>query len=336
MMHVPDRRAFIEDAITPEDRLRIAALPNAERQQRFADMLVRHEPFDRILEFLDFAHMPVPDGLPNTGRLTAVYAPYRSGKSTALRYYRSRFPEALEGTVVRRRVVYFHCHANMTPADMIKGVFGAVTGLVAPSASIDNLLPRLVDQIAARGVEMLMLDDLHTVMAANRIDNQRRVRGFLVKLLEESVCNVTVAGPEELDAVLRPDRQVEGRGGLINVKVPRYDWHDPASRNGYRILLDMVDDRLPFAEKSALGATQVAAHFYDLFGDSIGYALDFIFYAMAFAIRDRAKRIRIEDLAKVAALQRDPKDPFVHFVDEMPMDLVGRRSRDRLQAGEGR
>lgn len=336
MTRVPERSAFIEEAIAPEDRKRIAALPNAQRQQRVADMLVRHEAFDEIVRFLDLAHMPIPDGLPNVGRLTAVYAPYRSGKSTALRYYRSRFPEALQGTAVRRKVVYFHCHANMTPAEMIKGVFGAVTGLVAPNASIDNLIPRLVDQIAARGVEMLILDDLHTMMAENRRENQRRIRGFLVKVLEEGVCNVTVAGPEELDAVLRPDRQVEGRGGLLNVKVPRYDWHDPASRNRYRILLDMIDDRLPFEEKSGLGATQVAAHFHDLFGDSIGYALDFIFYAMAFAIRDGAKRIRIDDLARVAALQRDPRDAFVHFVDEMPLDLVGRRRRDAGLQGEDR
>jgi hypothetical protein len=333
MTRVPNRKTFLEEAIAPEDRMRIAALPNAQRQQRFADMLVRHDGFDEIVKFLDLAHMPVPDGHPNVGRITAVYAPFRSGKSTAIKYYCARFPEILDGTAVKRRVLYFHCHGNMTPVDIQKGLFGAVTGLVAPDKDSGQLAERLIDQIAARGVEMVILDDLHTTMLGKRSDSVRRIKAFLIKLLEAGVCHVTVAGPEELDAILAFDDladddesgQLEGRGGLINAKIPRYDWHDAESRKRYRILLDRIDDRLPFEEKSGLGATQVAAHFYDMFGDSIGNVLDLLYYAMGFAIRDRAKRIRIDDLARVAALRRRRKDPFVHFVEEMPLELVGRR-----------
>lgn len=328
MIETPMRTAFIEEAIAKEDRKRIASLPNAERQQRFSDMLVRHDGFDAIVKFLDLAHMPIPDGTPNRGRITAVYAPYRSGKSTALQFYAARFPKTIEGSTVKRKVVYFHCDRNMPPAALLTGLFGAVTGLIAPEKSSQLLAPRLIEQIAARGVEMLIIDDLQTMMSGRRSDSQDRIRGLLVKLLEAKVCNVTIAGPPELDRLLRPDAQVEGRGGMLNAKIPRYDWQDPDSRNRYRILLDMIDDRLPFEEKSGLGATKVAAHMYDMFGDSIGFALDFIFYAMAFAMRDGAKHIRLADLALVAELQRAPEDPFVHFVDEIPMDLVGRRNRE--------
>jgi hypothetical protein len=328
MTEAPDRNAFIREPIADGDRKRIASLPNADRQQRFADMLVPHDAFDEIVRFLGLAHMPIPDGLPNIGRITAVYAPYRSGKSTALRYYRSRFPDVVDGTALKRRVLYFHCHGNMTPNEMLKALFGAVTGLVAPNKSGDLLIPRLIEQIALRGVELLILDDLHAMMPANRRDNQRRINAFLVKLLEERVCHVTVSGPQELDAVLRADVQVEGRGGLLNPKIPRYDWHDVASRNRYRLLLDEIDRRLPLEEMSGLGAKPIAAHFYDLFGDSIGFALDLIFYAMALAMRENAKRIGTGHLAHAAALRRDPRDPFTHFVDEIPSDLVGRRGRE--------
>lgn len=325
MSNLPARTAFIAEPCSPDERSQIAALPNSERQQRFANMLVRHDGFDPIIQFLELVHMPIPGGMPNVGRMSAVYAPYRSGKSTALRCYQSRFPDLLDGTTVKRPVLYFHCHGNMNYNDMLREMLAQVTGLVAPAKSSALLLPKLIDQIEKRGVELLILDDLYNMVSPTRRENQRKINNFLIKILEAQICHVTVAGPRELDSVLRVDGQVEGRGGLINPKIPDYDWHDEGSRRRFRIMLDKIDDHLPMKIKSGLGTTLLAAHFYDLYGGSIGFILDLIFYAMALAMRDNANQITPEHLSKAASLQRAPSETYTPFIDELPIELVGRR-----------
>lgn len=328
-MEMPTRRQFDNAVPTIEEREKVAAGTPADRQRHFANILVRHDAYQEILKFLDLAHMPLPGGLANRGRLTAIYAPYRFGKTTAIREYMSRLPDTLEGTRVVRRAVYYHCHGNMTVLDMLRGLYEKITGLIPPDKGNSLLAPKIIDQMRERGVELLVLDDIHAMMPANRVDNQRRVNAFLIKLLEEKVCHVTLSGPPSLDAMIRVEAQVRGRGGLLNPKLTRLDWRHESDRTKYRRILHGIDERLPMRRISGLGAPQIAAHFYDLFGDSVGFASDLIFYAMALAIRDGAECISVNHLSQAAAMGRDPADPFTHFIDHIPDDLVGNRRKGR-------
>lgn len=321
-----DRTEFNDRALTDEDRAEVSRMPIVERQQMITNMICPHPLYDTALSFVKTMHMPVPGGLPNLGRISALYAPYRSGKSTAMKHAARSIRSNPDGTETTERVLYYRCHSNLVTIDFFSALYRSLMGFAAPRSSIEVLQGNIGDLMPERGCEMLMLDNLQAVM--HRADMVRKINSFLIELLEKRVCHVLIAGPKELDGALRFSEEVEGRGGLLNPNLPVYDWHTVDGRKEYRRLLHRIDERLPFRRLSGLGSEQIAAHFFDMHGPAIGFALDIIYYAACLAMNERADAILPEHLAKVAALQKAPNDPFTHFVDPLSSDLVGRRKRD--------
>lgn len=318
-----DRTEFHEGELSEEERETASRLPIIKRQRMISNMICPHPLYLKAKEFVHYAYKPVPGGAPNMGRITALYAPYRSGKSTAMRHAAEEIRRNDDGTASPSRVVYYRCHSNLGAADFFGGLYRAVTGLAAPKGSCDLIQGFVGDLMPQYGCELLLLDNLQAAMA--RPDMSRKINGFLIELLEKSVCHVMVSGPPELDTAIRVREEIVGRGGLLNPDLQPYDWHTIDGRKSFRTLLHMIDKRLPFRKLAGLGAESVAAHFYDLHGPAIGFALDLVYYAGANAMNENADCIRPEHLAMAAALARAPGDRFTHFVDVLDPEVVGRR-----------
>ncbi|MDE3749566.1 TniB family NTP-binding protein [Methylobacterium radiotolerans] len=267
---------FNDTKLTDEERARVSRLPPLDRQALVASVLVRYPSYKDAYGFVSAFHRPVNGGTHDRGNLGALLGASRAGKSFLLQDYASSFPSERGDRAMTRPVVYIEIKSEMTPHDIASYLHYALGYRSIPKVKTQVLMDMAIEALPDHRVELIILDDIDNSLSSPRTGYIKKTMGFIKGLLDSGTCNVLCAGRMGLYGILAGAEQIEGRGGLPNAVIRPYRWRIPSEREKVRLLLDGIDNRLPFRAKSDLGSVEKAAHFYDLSGGLIGRMMNII------------------------------------------------------------
>ncbi|MEH3144643.1 MAG: TniB family NTP-binding protein [Methylobacterium frigidaeris] len=297
-------------------------LPPIERQQLVGSVLVRYPGYKAAHAFVSSFHKPVVGGTHDRGNLGALLGASRAGKSFVLKDYESSFPSERVHGAITRPVVYIEIKNDMTPDDVARYFLFALGYKSIPKVKTQVLMDMAIEALPDHRVDLVMLDDIDNSLANPRAMYVKKTMGFIKGILDSGTCNVLCSGRMALYRILNGSEQVEGRGGLPNTVIEPYRWRIPSEREQVCLLLDGIDNRLPFRAKSDLGSPERAAHFYDLSGGLIGRMMNVIKSAAHEAINDGSDHIEDKHLVYAAKLRMAPGATFVHFQDVLDPERV--------------
>lgn len=332
MLKPPD---FHDTRLSAAGRADAALMPAADRQRLIEMLLVRYPRHRAMTKFIARFHRPVDNGTHDRGHIGALLGATRSGKSWVLRDYVSAFPSTEGNGIVRRPVIYIELMNDMAAHDVACKSFTSLGYASIPKVKTDALMAMVIDALPDHSVELIVLDDVDNALHSHRTGYAGKILAFIKGILDKDCCNVLCAGRPELYTSLAAAGQIKGRGGLQQSVLEPYRWQVQDEREQVRLLLDEIDERLPFAEKSGLANPDLAAHLYAVSGGVVGEIMNYIRPAAFEAINDRAGRIERDHLIHVAKMLMAPGAKFVPFRDAVdPQRLIDEATERETQARE--
>jgi len=315
----------MSETLRDDERLRRAeraAKPAAERQLIMKNLFVGHDRFETATEAVARFHLPVKDGLPDTGSLFVLAGDPRTGKSYALKRYARGFPADLTGSEgIVRRVAYVDLPVGCNKAGFVTALAGVLNAGDVTRMKVDALFGNVLNALVKQKVELVLLDEVQEAFTTARPGALKDCLGLVRKILNLGTLNVAAAGLVETYGIMAADKQLEGRGGLPHHIMLPYSWDSKEERALFRLLCAEIDGRLPFAAKSGLGSQWFASRLYWVTDGIIGRLKDFIFAAGCRALNDGAERVEVGHFADAWDLVRPVGmtfNPFRDDIDQAP------------------
>lgn len=329
-----DPKTYHDQRLSPVERKQMSNLPPAERQRLIETLLVRYPHYRAVSKFVAGFHHPVVGGTHDRGHVGALLGATRSGKSWVLRDYAARFPARDGERAVESPVIYVEIHNDMAAHDVAVAFFEALGYVSVPNIKTRALMKNIIAVLPDHKVELAILDDLDNALRSKQRGYASTILGFIKGILDKDCCNILCAGRAALYDTLAAAEQIKGRGGLPQKTLQPYRWQVAAERDQIRLLLDEIDERLPFARKSGLADPDLAGHFYHVSGGLIGLIMNYIRPAAYAAINAKADRLERSHLVEAARKLMPPGARFVPFHDQLDLarladDAAEQEARDR-------
>lgn len=311
---MPEFGEFIDKPLkTREERAAAAALPIQDRQ-RIVERLSTATPHSKAIQkALKSFHMPVEGGRHGVGRICGLIGPSRTGKSWALAKYIQGLGRMDRTDAVVPRAIYVEASEGGSGRDFAELAYRRLGLGDAPRRAAKWLLDAVMEEVVAYGIELVVIDDVQFVLTNRVGGTAAAVQGFLKNLANRQTCNVVLAGDQTVEDVIRSVPHLEGRGGFPVEHVRPYAWSTAGGTGDFGMLLDRIDNRLPFLLPSMLSLPSTAAHLHRLSGGIIGRVMNIVGAAAFAAMGDGASAVGVDHLR--AAAQRtmrlgDPYQPF--------------------------
>lgn len=151
-----------------------------------------------------------------------------------------------------------------------------------------------------------------TSCACRRVDQVRHFKSFLKLCADRNAFNILLVGETSIRDVIASVDYLRGRGGFPNKTL------DPLGETKtefeqFCMLLDGIDNRLPFATKSGLANERVARDVHRHSGGLIGRVMELVQFAAFEAINDGTNSIMIEHLQSAADTLVLSNDAYRYF-----------------------
>jgi hypothetical protein len=283
---------------SPEKEPKNNEMPAGERQMLIKNIFIKHDRFKDAWNFLKRAHYPVDGGRPDFGCISTLVGESRAGKtSVATRYMQDHPPSVFDGGMA-----YPVLYVNI-PIDGQRALLGFIADALGLKYSLrinnPTLLLKIMKALVDQKVELLIFDEVNTVVAA---DNKRALvysLDLLRKLLDSCQLNIVCIGLSETYGLLASDPQITGRGGLPYQIVRPYTWENEEERKLFRLLCHEFDLRLPFNQRSNLQDNWFSHRlYYSSRGGIVGRLRDFLYSAGCLAINDGTEAVESRHFAE--------------------------------------
>ncbi|KSV80380.1 hypothetical protein N183_17465 [Sinorhizobium sp. Sb3] len=292
---------------TPEERIAVSALPKEKRQELISTLLYRYPIFKNGVSFIESFHRPTGSAAHDAGRIGGLLGESRSGKSMICRYYASLHKDG--GYEHKSQpIIYFEATENMDlrlAAIRLCSLAGACS---VPGLSGHELTEHVILCLASAKTELLIIDDAHYLLCNRRRDQFAELRAFIDEMARAKLFNILLVGEECLHCAIYETAMRHGQFYHDTVKL----FGDSGTEfEMFRLLLDRIDDRLPFASRAGIEALAKDLHRYS--AGKIGLVMDLVQRAGLMAIHQDADRITIEHLRMAANRMRAPGDHYPYF-----------------------
>ena len=221
-----------------------------------------------------------------------------AGKSTALEDYWSRFPEirledtkdgSFGGVAVPpatlerledgniRRVLWLEMPKRPTQRSFMAAILGSMGYKAGEHWNTDDIIKKIVFYADQLGVEVILVDEGHSLVAEGDAAATRDVIEFLKSLLNRIGIPIVIAGLPHLLQLRdkRIDKQM-ARRLHPSVHLRPYSWGDRAGRIKFIALIKRFEDLLALPEPSNLFVEANAARLYVGTGGEVGWVSKYL------------------------------------------------------------
>lgn len=306
---------------TAEDRARAVAMPPAEKQLHLRTMLIRYPLFNETCDKIRRFHMPVEGGIYDVGKIGGVVGRQRGGKTYAVRSYVGGLGGRRTEEAIVTRGIYVDVSDSWYAVHFAQALYRQLGLPRPPREQTSTMFETVVDEIEHHGIELLAVDDAQFLLRSSRSSTVKEVFGFLVQLAERRCCSILLVGTEDVASAVEGNAHADGRGGFPKIHVDPYAWSEPEGRENFLLLLQAIDDRLPFASPSGLAHPVIAAHLYKMSGGLIGRVMNVVVDAAHAALCDRADRVEVDHLREAATTRLRSGSRYVPFSTKIDMEL---------------
>lgn len=297
---------------TPEERKAASRLPVAKRQFLIDHLLVQYPLFDDGVKFISTVHMPVEGGTHGKGMIAGLLGRTRAGKSDICKFYCNKHPLLVTDTGKQVPVMYVGISTNTTPISLAEMFYLASQAESWPKMKTTIFVRNSVSRVVRAGAQLVILDDAQ-FMFLNRPKNiVRDFVGILKQLADTKAFNVLLVGEESIYEFIFANDMVAERGGFPKQYIAPLSEEDDEFEM-FRMLLQKVDRRLPFAFESGLAAQHTATDLYRYSGGVLGKVMNLVRAAALRALNADAPRILRTHLFEEAAMRQRPGDSYDYF-----------------------
>lgn len=303
---------FNMEKLTEEARAAAASQSPAIRQRLIDTLLYPYPLFKQGNAFIGKFHRPVDGGRHGTGKIGGLLGPSRVGKSAICKFYRSHHPARVDNEGEVYPVVYFQASDDMNPRTMAERICEATGARSLAQMKVSALIDTCIHRLVRAKTELLIIDDAQFMFMGRRSDQVRNFKSFIKLASDANAFNILLVGEPVIGDVIAAIDYLSGRGGFPhNNLTPLGD--SATEFEQFCLLLEGIDNRLPFASKSGLSEAKIAADIHRFTGGLIGRVMNLIQHAAFEAINAGTSRIMIEHLQSAAAMLVSVGDDHPYF-----------------------
>lgn len=237
-----------ERILTPRARELLGAPDDVRLEHIKKPVFINYERSRSILGQLEAMLLhPITNRPPNV----LIVSPSKNGKTEILKRFMADHPaqEQRDGDVIFAPVVFAEAPPGPDERLFLSTVLKVLGVDPKPNADTAVLIPLLVDSLRKAGVKVLLLDELHSILAGSAT-KQRLMLTLLKYVSNQTGISIAAAGTRDAKIALSTDAQLESR--FPSVALPL--WNDVyKSVNGSKKLGEVNElDRLLASFEAAL------------------------------------------------------------------------------------
>ncbi|MCS4089647.1 TniB family NTP-binding protein [Rhizobium sp. BK176] len=300
------------EKLSDEARLVAAAQAPDVRQRMIETLIYPYPLFKEGDAFIGKFHRPVVGGTHGRGKIGGLLGPSRVGKSSICKYFRSRHPSSEDANGEVHPVVYIQASDDMVPKSMSERICRSMGAQSLAQMKIPALIDNTIDRLVWARTELLIIDDAQFMFTDRRVDQVRHFKSFLKLCADRNAFNILLVGETSIRDVISSVDYLRGRGGFPNKTLdPLGDTKSEFEQ--FCMLLDGIDNRLPFVTKSRLANERIARDIHRHSGGLIGRVMELVQFAAFEAINDGTNSIMIEHLQSAADTLVLSNDSYRYF-----------------------
>lgn len=216
-----------------------------ELQRHIRGLIVPHEHLLRVAD--EVVHEVLTSGHAS-GKLTALVGPSGTGKTIAIRHVQQRIADELgvdnSETGVLTVPVPFSCTARALAAALLYALNDPSSG---DRGTIWQKSIRIVDQLRAKNVRVVVFDEVHVLSAAGKPAAREETMTWLLNLLDGAGIPVVCVGLPDFLTVLSENARLRLRTTRI-IKADPFGWDD--YDGAFCSFLRMYQQKIGFPEFS--------------------------------------------------------------------------------------
>lgn len=225
-----------------------------------------------------------------------LYGVSGAGKTTLLEAFLERHQdvETEDGDI--RRVIPVEMPEQTTKRALVAAVLAAMGYKANIHDNANDIIDEIVDKVQRLGVEMILIDEGHHVVAGSSLE---AISEFLKSLLNRVRCQIVISGlPElrELNDYAQFDRRL-----MPDVVLEPYDWGTVEGRLQWLALLGRFEKLLDLPEKSRLIEEDFAMAMYVATGGVVGIVSKYLSRALELASARGLRRVDKALMAEIYA-----------------------------------
>jgi hypothetical protein len=301
-----------EAFLTPEARREAAALPTSQRQKMIKTLLYKYPVFKEGLAFIESFHRPAGGDSHDTGCIGGLLGESRAGKTVICNYYASMHPNVVGEDGETFPVVHLEATEHMTPIHIAERLFVLTGARSVPKISAASLKDKSILRLAASKTQLLIIDDAQLLLFGRPRPQTIAMRSFIKQLADANLFNVFLVGDESLEQLVNELTSLANRGGFYHETIKPIGGQDKDFEM-FRLLLDKIDERLPFVDKSGLNNALWARDFHHYSQGKIGRLMNLISRGAYMALKQDTSCIMVEHFREAIEHMRPPGDRYPYF-----------------------
>ncbi len=239
-----------------------------------------------------------------------------AGKTTIVKLYMQDYPRSYtqENTLVP--VLYAKVPVPATCKSLVTMLLTAIGDPAAEKGSQVLQTLRLKRYMEACKVELLILDEFQHFQDRDSLKVLKTVSDWLKVLMDETRVPIVLAGLPYSHTILdAPGNEQLQRRFAIRLELEPFGYESSRERQDFRRFLNVIDDKLPLAEKSDLADPGTALCVYEATNGVVAHVMKLVRRATAIALESNRERITLDILGlayeqRLAANNPSKANPF--------------------------
>ncbi|PWW30563.1 TniB protein [Cytobacillus oceanisediminis] len=296
------------------DKNVIQELSIDEKMAKIKNIKIVHPRFQQGLDRIRKCHLSL-ESSPDP-QCMLVTGPSGSGKSTLFNIYAQMYDKLIYDSTRTKKVILWGEIPSPTRINTFLEMMLEMLGDPYPTrGTIGNKNHRLVNLIKDCRVELIMLDEFqHFVSSVNKKVNNDVAECFK-SLVNRTNVPVVLFGLEESELVINENVQLKRRFSMRHPISP-FSYDNPKKVEEFRMLLNHIDQMLPFNEFSGLRHENIADRMMYATNGLMNSIMKIIREAALIAVNENREKIELKDLSDAyllhsAILKGKKENPFV-------------------------
>ncbi len=196
------------------------------------------------------------------------------GKTTLLKYYRSKFPIEIDSGTTRARVVLVDAPEAPTVKSLAESILTALGDPFPHAGSAEQKTKRILHLFRKCKVELLMIDEFQHFHDGSHVRERKRITDWLKNLINRANVGVVLAGLPRSISVVNANPQLRRRLGVPHYIRP-FGFTTEEERREFRAVLKEIWKLIPI-KCIELHDANVARRFYYASSGLIDYIVKIV------------------------------------------------------------
>jgi Cdc6-like AAA superfamily ATPase len=296
------------------DRKKYKKMPIEDRVKMVENLYVHFPRNDKALNTIRDHHTHAkfanePEGLLIQGECGA-------GKTTIVKLYMKDYPRIYTQEITRVPVLYAKVPVPATCKNLATKILTAIGDPAAEKGSQVSQTLRIKRYMEACNVELLFLDEFQHFQDRDSSKVLKTASDWLKLLMDETGVPIVLAGLPYSHTILdSPGNEQLQRRFATRIELEPFAYETSQERQDFRRFLNVIDDKLPLAEKSNLADPATALCIYEATQGVVARVMKLVRRATAIALKLHRERITSDTLSvayeeRLAANDPSKPNPF--------------------------